>query len=132
MEEVYDYRQAVTDDVLDYIGNNIDLRDYSDREELAEELNNLLWDNDAVTGNGSGSYTFSAYCAEEYLNHNWDLLLDALWELGQMDTNPIEQGAEWCDVTIRCYLLGECIESALDELESNGELTFAEDEDEET
>lgn len=130
MEEIYDYRQAVTDDVLDYISNSVDLRDYSDREELAEELNNLLWDDDAVTGNGSGNYTFSAYCAEEYLNHNWDLLEEAMAEFG-CDENPIEQGAEWCDVTIRCYLLGECIESALDELESNGELTFAEDEDEE-
>jgi hypothetical protein len=29
------------------------------------------------------------------------------------DVNAFEKGAEWCDVTVRCYLLGECICSAV-------------------
>ena len=55
--------------------------------------------------------------AEEYLAHNWDLLEEALDEFGIDGCNPIAKGAEWCDVTIRCYLLGECIAAALEELE---------------
>ncbi len=34
--------------------------------------------------------------------------------------NIAEKGAEWADVTIRCYLLGSAISEVLDELESDG------------
>ena len=30
------------------------------------------------------------------------------------------ESPEACDVTIRCYLLGECLEEAYEELESEG------------
>lgn len=36
-------------------------------------------------------------------------------EFGCEDVNAIEEGAEWCDVTIRCYLLGEVLREVLDE-----------------
>jgi hypothetical protein len=36
-------------------------------------------------------------------------------EFGCLPSNY--EGAEWGDVTIRCYLLGECIGVVLDELE---------------
>lgn len=45
-----------------------------------------------------------------------DLLQDACNEFG---CEPQFDNAEWCDVTIRCYLLGECITSVLDELEED-------------
>jgi hypothetical protein len=45
------------------------------------------------------------------------LLRDALYEFGCDDVNPIDKGEEWCDVTIRCYLLGECLAEVLDDLE---------------
>lgn len=41
----------------------------------------------------------------------------------------LDKGAEWCDVTIRCYLVGEAIRNVLDELEEDGK--FDEDENEE-
>lgn len=33
------------------------------------------------------------------------------------ELNPIEMGAEWCDVTIRCYLLRPCIAEVIEELD---------------
>lgn len=113
--ERYDYLEAVTSDVKDYINWEVDMSDYLDREELSEYLYDHLWTVDSVTGNGSGSYTFNAWKAEEYLCHNLDLLGEALSEFGS-DPALIMKSAESCDVTIRCYLLGQAIEAALDEL----------------
>lgn len=118
---MYDYRKAVKSDILDYIEENYtpeEIREeLADRDEWEQRLNEDLWICDSVTGNASGSYYCNAWRAEEALCHNWDLLNDALLEFGCTDCNPIEKGAEWCDVTIRCYLLGECLAAVLDELE---------------
>ena len=107
-------------DVTDYIRNNIDLADYSDKDEAQEALNDELWTADSVTGNGSGSYTFSTYKAEENLCHNLDLLAEACEEFGN-NTDILKDGAEACDVTIRCYLLGQTIAEVLNEMEDAGE-----------
>ena len=116
MNERYNYLEAVTNDVQEYIRNEINLAEWKgNRDGLEEHLNDVLWAEDSVTGNASGSYTFSAYAAEENLAHNWDVLAEALAEFG-CDENPINKGAEWCDVTIRCYLLGQAIAEALNEL----------------
>lgn len=114
---MYNYLEAVTEDVMEYIQDNIDLNEWKgNRDGLEDVLNETLWIEDSVTGNASGSYTFSRYQAEEYLAHNWDLLAEALEEFGADDVNPIDKGAEWCDVMIRCYLLGQAISAVLDEL----------------
>ena len=117
MSERYNYLEAVTADVLEYIKNEVNLSDYESREELEEALNDELWAVDSVTGNASGSYYCNAWRAEEALSHNWDLLAEALEEFGQDGTDVLKQGAEAMDVTIRCYLLGQAISEALDELE---------------
>lgn len=112
----YNYREAMADDIREYIHENIDLAEWvGSREGLEEKLNDELWIYDGVTGNASGSYTCNTYRAEEYLCHNWDLLAEALTEFGCDGINPIEKGAEWCDVTIRCYLLGQVLAEVLDE-----------------
>ena len=55
--EKYDYLEAVTNDVKEYINSEIEMSDYSDRDELEEYLNEHLFYEDSVTGNASGSYT---------------------------------------------------------------------------
>lgn len=107
----YNYYETVLKDVREAL-KETDVRDY-------EELYDQLWTDDAVTGNGSGSYTFNAWEAEENLCHNMALLLEALQEFGG-DISYLEKGAEACDVTIRCYLLPQALSEALEELE-NGE-----------
>ena len=114
----YDYREEVKSDILDYINNNIDFKDFNDLDELEEYLNEKLWVEDSVTGNGSGSYYCNSYAAEEAICHNLDLLGEALDEFGG-SCDILKDGAEAADVTIRCYLLNECIAEALKEIEED-------------
>lgn len=130
---MYNYLEAVTEDVKEYIRENINASDYSDREELEEALNDDLWTTDSVTGNASGSYTFNSYQAKEYVLDNIDLLSEMCSEFGT-DNNEIgskflNEEWEWMDVSIRCYLLSQAIAAALDEMED--ELTFEGDEENE-
>lgn len=116
----YNYHRSMYEDIKDYIENEIEISEWVDnRDGLEEHLNDVLWCEDSVTGNASGSYTFNTYRAEEYICHNLDILADALdeWEI---DENPFKKGAEWCDVTIRCYLLSSVIADVLDDMEENG------------
>ena len=116
--EKYDYLANVIADVKEVVTNDYDYKKElnEDREAFEQRLNDELWTNDSVTGNGSGSYTFSTWQAEENLCHNFDLLKEALNEFGS--NIDILDDAEGCDVTIRCYLLGQAISTVLDELES--------------
>lgn len=118
--ERYDYLEAVKEDVLNYINENNIVVTSENRDEVGQDLNDTLFTCDSVTGNASGSYTFNTWTAEEYLCHNWDLLGEALTEFG-CDINCLERGAEACDVTIRCYLLGQAISEVLDEVETEEE-----------
>lgn len=127
----YDYREAVKNDVIEYIKNEIDFSEFDTLEELEEHLNDELWTVDSVTGNGSGSYTFSTYEAEENICHNLDLLGEALEEFGG-GCDILKDGAEAADVTIRCYLLGECIAAALEELEDDFNEAHEDETDRET
>lgn len=127
----YDYREAVKDDVLEYINNEINFEDFDTLEELEEHLNEVLFTEDSVTGNASGSYTFSTYEAEENICHNLDLLKEALEEFRSGADYLITHGAEAADVTIRCYLLDECIAAALEEIEDDFNEAHEGEEDEE-
>lgn len=115
----YDYREAIKDDVLEYIRNEIDFTEFESLEDLEEHLNEVLFTEDSVTGNASGSYTFDTWDAEENICHNLDLLGEALEAFDCSLAYLMENGAEAADVTIRCYLLGECIAEALEEIEED-------------
>lgn len=114
--EKYDYREEVKNDILNYIEENIEYKDFNSIDKLGEHLNDVLFTEDSVTGNASGSYTFSTYDAEENICHNLDLLGEALEEFDCGNDYLVKNGAEACDVTIRCYLLGECISEAMEEI----------------
>lgn len=129
---MYDYREAMTEDVKERIKENIDLTEWTeDREGLEQQLNDDLWTADSVTGNGSGSYTFNRVQASLYVLDNMDLLQKAINEFA---TDPatvgdkfISEDWEWFDVTIRCYLLGSVISDVLDEMEENGDFDESEE-----
>ena len=125
--ENYNYLEQVTTDAKEAILENMEYWDFDDREELEEVAHDKLWADDSVTGNGSGSYYFNTWKAEEALCHNWDLLADACEEFGQDIGEAFKRGAEFCDVTIRCYLLGQAIAAALDELEEEGKISYPAD-----
>lgn len=123
--ERYNYHEAIKNDVLEHIRDTFtadEIRAHLEtRDDWEEALNDDLWVEDSVTGNASGSYYCNAWRADEAIAHNLDLLSEALAEFGDHTSRAFEMGAEWCDVTIRCYLLGGAISAALDELESEME-----------
>ena len=126
--EKYNYLEAVTNDAKTAILENMNDWSFTDREELEEIANDNLWADDSVTGNGSGSYTFSTWKAEENLCHNMDELEEACDEFGKDIGEAVKHGAEYCDVIIRCHLLGQAISAALDELEEEGKIQYQEEE----
>lgn len=126
----YNYLEAVTADVVDFIRDEVNAADYENREALAQFLNDELWVCDSVTGNASGSYTFNAYKAKEFIFSDPDTVSEALHEFC-VDAETIAekflaQDWEYFDVTARCYVLSQAIENALDAL--NNEMSFAEKE----
>lgn len=118
--KTYNYLENVKEDVRNYIEENKIVVTNENREEVEEELNDTLFTEDNVTGNASGSYTFSTWQAEENLCHNFELLTEALTEFYR-DLSYLEKGAEACDVTIRCYLLRQAISEVLNEIEIENE-----------
>lgn len=115
--ERYDYRTIMHEDIVNWLYENREIIDeYDNLDDLSECMYDKLWIEDSVTGNASGSYFCNAWKAAEALAFNWDLLGDALDDFGQNDMNPIEKGEEWCDVNIRCYLLGEVIQEVIESI----------------
>lgn len=116
-----DYREEVKTDLLAYAREYLEY----DKEATAEKIMDDAWTADNVTGNGSGSYTFNAYEAQQNLTDLiWDEeLLDLFREFGY-ERVPMEEGAETIDVSIRCFLLHEFtadVEALVEELGNNEE-----------
>ena len=120
---MYNYSEAIKDDIRNYLDNDFDwdtVRENEiDADELKEQLNDDLWINDSVTGNASGSYTFNRYKAGEYVLDNMDLVNDMVQEFG-VDNETVaekflDEDWEYFDVSIRCYLLNQCIDEVVDE-----------------
>ena len=115
----YDYLKNMKEDVKEYIKENYEGIEEVDKEALYDEL----WIEDSVTGNGSGSYTFNTEAAKEFLINNEDLLQEAFEEFCCSSDEIAKHifDYEWQDVTIRCYLLGQAIDEAIEELEEQEE-----------
>lgn len=109
--EKYDYYKNVREDIKQRLNEWLDfnkINGYSDIDEVINAVYDDFFNSDSVTGNGSGSYTFNSWVAEENLCHNMDLLKEALDEFGG-ELNDYIDSAEACDVTIRCYVLGQLV-----------------------
>ena len=117
--KIYSYPSHVKQDIKEFIEKRLDSGTFGllvqGDEDTIEDVEDLLFTQDEITGNGSGSYTFNTLKAEENLTGNWDLLKEAKEELDpQVDI--IDKGAEYADVLIRCYLLDWCFRKALDDI----------------
>lgn len=108
---MYNYLEEIKNDIMENYDTDFLL------ETSEDQLYDEMWADDSITGNASGSYTFSTYQAEENIAHNMDLLREAIEEFGGNFGEALERGAEYCDVTIRCYLLGQAISEVKKEIE---------------
>lgn len=106
-----DYRKQLKNDLLEYAEES------QGYVETLEEFRDSCWTADSVTGNGSGSYTFNTYQAEENVKDVIfsDELLEMFQEFGY-DRVPLEKGAEYIDVSIRCFLLDKVLNTIEDEI----------------
>ena len=113
--EKYDYREAIKSEMIDFLNWESEygeLGPYDSPDEMYDNLYERMMDYDSITGNESGQYCSSEWEAEECLCHNIDLLKDAFDCYGY-STDYLEKGAQWCDVIVRCYLVGEVLSEVL-------------------
>ena len=115
----YNYLEELKSDVKNYINEVAsDYMDCEDMDELRDSLYDNLWDEDSVTGNGSGSYTFNREKAKEYVSDNLDLMVEAYKEFNSIERLVDDLEAldfETIDVTIRCYLLSQALDEVLED-----------------
>lgn len=125
-EKTMKYIEQIKEDILSAIKANYTTEEITekmkDRDSFEEELYDLMWTDDSVTGNGSGSYTFSRAKAQEYVLCDIETVQEALKEFC-VDADTIakkflESDWEYFDVTSRCYVLGMGISEVLDEIEA--------------
>ena len=122
---MYDYEEAVRNDIEDYILENYDrndLADFDDEDDFKDCLIDILVNEDSITGNASGSYYCNSYEAQEALNGNIDLLRDACEEMNlsneEVGERFLDGDFEYFDCIVRCYIVTctNVIEDVVDEL----------------
>lgn len=123
----YNYHEAVLNDVREWIEENYPIVPFGksitpifeSREDAIEHLNDTLWIEDSVTGNASGSYTFSRFSARENVLSDLDAVKEAFEEFGEKSRFAdlfFSEDWESMDVITRCYCLYCAVETAINEL----------------
>lgn len=111
MGAVYDkYYAEVLEDACSVADENFEyILEGKDFEDAWESFYDDIYIDDAVTGNGSGSYWFNSKKAEESLEgFLWDEdIIQLLGEMGDSVESIVSRGPEVADVIIRCDMLGE-------------------------
>ena len=105
---MYNYFDEVKEAVKRWLRDNPE-----EAREDPDTLFDLLWCEDSVTGNGSGSYTFNSYKALENLFGNEYLIEEVSSVFGLDPARAYDW--EYLDVSIRCYVLDQVINEAIDE-----------------
>ena len=124
----YNYLEAVKDDVETWLVDNSsqfeEIKDNNkidgviDWDGVKEDLNDILWNEDSITGNGSGSYTYNRKKARDYLFDDGLQYLEDLVDEGWLTYESIGKDItnynfESLDVSLRCYFLSQAIEEVI-------------------
>lgn len=123
-EQLVTYAQQVKQDCLVFLESNYDITELlndncGEIEDVFEYLYDTLWCEDAVTGNGSGSYFFDYERAKQMVLANIEEVVWAMFEFDCIDTlgrRICQNEWEWLDVTARCYQLHNALREAMIEL----------------
>ena len=124
----YNYLEAVKDDVKTWLVDNSsqfeEIKDNNkidgviDWDSVKDDLNETLWNEDSITGNSSGSYTFNSEKAREYVFDDGLQYLEDLVDEGWLTYESIGKDItnynfESLDVALRCYFLSQAIEEVI-------------------
>ena len=124
------YFKEVTESALDYLSENQALLEgwkidglegiRADIWEAVRYLEDELVNEDAITGNASGSFYCNAWKAQQAVLQNMDIVRDAIEGLGYdyADAGEMFLCGKWekMDVIARCYVLPHSICAALEEI----------------
>lgn len=112
----YNYLEAVKEDVRDRLGDYDPRGEDETLEEYQERLYDALWIDDSVTGNGSGSYTFSTAKAREFVLGGFEQVAEACREF-DVSLGELMEAGEWerLDIIARCYYLRQAIDEVVTE-----------------
>ena len=119
---MYSYKEQVRADVKEWIEDNKEQIEGLDRHDAYEVVYESWWVDDSVTGNASGSYTFSRYEARQnfFEDEDSEEYIDQMIEDGFTCRELVGravQESQWelLDVSIRCWLLCDAVSDVLDE-----------------
>ena len=112
MTQQYDYFENVKNDVIDFIKDN----EINVNEVDREELNEQLWIEDSVTGNGSGSYTFNANKAKEYVDDNKQGIIRVFLKYGNDGQRVISGLKRISKPGLRTYVKSDAVPKVLNGL----------------
>ena len=120
---MYSYKEVVRSDVREWIDNNKEQIEGLDRHDAYEVVYDSCWVADEVTGNASGSYTFSRYEArknffedddsDEYISQ---MIEDGFLSADELGKKIAESNWEYIDLSIRCWLLCDAVSDVIDEM----------------
>ena len=112
---LYNYHEAVKDDIREYIEENFG----TVTEKMRAKIFEITLREDSVTGDESGSYTMNRAVAKEYVIENIDLLNRVVDEYGFNKKDIGEQflSEQWerFDVLIRLCLVREYFDDIFSE-----------------
>ena len=119
---MYNYKEQVRADIKEWIEDNKEQIEGLDRHDAFEVVYDSCWVDDSVTGNASGSYTFSRWEARQNFFNDEDSeeYIDQMIEDGftcRESVGRAVQESQWelLDVSIRCWLLCDAVSDVLDE-----------------
>ena len=119
---MYNYKEQVRADVREWIDDNKEQIEGLDRHDAYEVIYDSCWVDDSVTGNASGSYTYSRWEARQnfFNDEDSDEYIDQMIEDGftcRESVGRAVQESQWelLDVSIRCWLLCDAVSDVLDE-----------------
>ena len=119
---MYNYKEQIRADVKEWIEDNKEQIEGLYRHDAYEVVYDSCWVDDSVTGNASGSYTFSRWEARQNFFNDEDSeeYIDQMIEDGftcRESVGRAVQESQWelLDVSIRCWLLCDAVSDVLDE-----------------
>lgn len=117
---MYNYREEMTEVIVNRLLTDGDQYDWEDSY-FEDKLNDDFWTDDEITGNGEGGSVLDDEQAVQAIftsPENRELLKEALYEFGNAPADYKRAICEpgFADLTIRCYLLGECIHKAIERI----------------
>lgn len=133
MNKTYDYRENIKSKIINYIKTNIDLNNFEDDDDLAEEV---FLNIDISYVGLEGNYKTREKLAKKYVSENMDLLHEAISQ-ERAYTRPYYkasydklincifeiEGWEYLDGIIRDYVFNECVYTAIEEVRNNSKIS---------